>query len=197
VGIMAAPKIVKGVVLMLCENYQRKFNDSLLAVWVRALKNVPDSYIETGYDFYTQKGKSKGFMPSTDQFIDACRELQNKRKKEKRLRKEAEDPVNENRGNQIVEIDFDFNPNDVRVDLIDYLTPEGNIKYVVCYGHIDKEKFRQACSYQFRFIPSAIIHEYWGDGKEVRTKENGEVYRISDVVKKSSYGNLKVTVGYI
>jgi len=211
---MASKETIKRVLTLLCENHRRKYTATLEEVWVMALENVPDKTANVGLKWFIQNGNTKGFMPTTDQFLKECRELLQKTLKEKRLQQEIAEQTAMPQTKAIdykeyVEKAFPSTKEKVSLmeqkekrrsvsdlGIVEYYSQEGRLKYLMCYEHIDKKLFLESCWVHFQQKPFNVSYEFGEDRKIPNRDKNGNVETVTDKFCKSNVGK-PVTVGYV
>jgi hypothetical protein len=79
-----------------------------------------------------------------------------------------------------------------KLDLMEYLDEEGNLKKIVCYGHVDLEQFKNNCANQFFARIKKAFHGFHREEKRHSTV-TGE-YRVM-VQCASNQGGAPITIG--
>lgn len=190
---------------MICPQYYVKVTDDLIYSWTVALNDIDSKYIAKA-TASVLRDKYFEYMPKTNQFRELCFKI-----------KRTEDSTAETKQNPIVdnysrnkEISTTearriqqaikkglpiFNKIDVqKIDMVEYLSPEGKTEKIVAYDHVNLEDFESNCANQFLVMLKRKFHGFHREEKRY-SKITGE-YRVM-VQCASNSGGAPVTIGIV
>lgn len=170
---------VTKVVTLLANDYSRKVDGSLLAMWKMRLANyTPDVIFEAFREFLNSRDdKNKRYMPSSEEFSEFCKAVKALKNKQLQIEYQPNDEKNLTKDqafklyetiktgigiNRTVEVlTGKGREKEVYPFLVyDYCNQEGEIVELRAYGHIDTASFVKQSEKQHMIRPLKVIHCY-------------------------------------
>jgi len=184
---------------------------ALLEAWKTAIENLTPREIEETTKYCLQTRKST-YLPTPAEFIEIAQTIKSDIARKKRVNEEIEAnsgylPHDQEAKEKIAGMASKIglmgkknDPNEEQpryFETYEYCDQFGNVKYFICYKHVDIEKFRQSCMYNHYIKPSVVHHVFFKDVKEKIKNFKGDVVGVKNTfVKLNDQQGYPVTIGY-
>ena len=195
---------IKRALDLLCSGGQ-KVTSELSQSWIIALNDCQTKHIYQATDIVL-KDKSTDYLIKPGVFRDICLQLKHSEKSAVETEQNPyPDPFIRNKEKSVKEAQriqaairkglpvFNKIPCP-KMDLMEYLDAEGNLKKVIADGHVDIEVFRDNCANQFFANPKRVFHGFHREEKRHSNITKG--FRTM-VQCASNSGGAPITIGII
>lgn len=202
---MATKEKIKWVLRMLRGgNKISKLTNDMFEAWMIALEKYNDVTCDSALKIILDEDTKDGYQATTPEFTRICRRVISGQKVTSELSKKADEysELSKKEAENYHKIIQNFPKPKIKYqrhyDVVEYYNQYGKLKYFMCYEHVDIEKFRESCLFDFSVSPDVVNHVFFSDVKEPVKNDKGETVRLKDTfVKTNNPKGIPVTIGYL